>query len=226
VTKLVLKKNLMALTTLACAFAANGAPVLQRTDFIPDATRSHFSGFESIPNNGTFYTGGSGPYVEDGIRVRQVNGDPGNDIWIHCSCGVFEGNNAWYPNGGGSGYTEISMADGSQFIDFGFYAGTGSLQRRVYFDLLLEGVSVLSGSTATPTLSSFEYIGFSGGGYDTIRIRDPWWGGTNVYDGHTTLTLDALETRSAQIPEPATLALIGTAFVALGFARRRTTSPR
>lgn len=221
------KFNVYALFGAALFITAsvNATPVLHTSDFIADVTRSNFNGFEAIPNDGTLYTGGSGPYVEDGIRVEQINGDIGNDIWVNCGCGTYEGNHSWYPNGGGTGYTQITLADGSEFVNFGFYAGTGaSITDLIYYDLLLNGVSVLNGSVAAfPNGSgSFSYIGFSGGGFDTINIRDNWQDGSGVYGQHTALALDALETSGSPIPEPGVLALMGLGLAGIAFARKKS----
>jgi len=71
-----------ALLALVAISEAQAVPILHTSDFIADANRSHFNDFESIPNDGTFFTGASGPYNGDGISVTQMNGDSGNDIWV------------------------------------------------------------------------------------------------------------------------------------------------
>jgi hypothetical protein len=234
----------------AAASFAFATPIVHTTDFIPDNARTHFNGFEAIPNStlppftpeASFYTGGNGPYVEGGISVRQVNGDDGNDIWVNVGMGgVYEGSRAWYPNGGTqrNSYAEITMADGSDFSNVGFYVSDGGWATKIYFDLLSNGVSVLSGSVTPPPQWSyfiFGYLGFSGGGFDTIRVRDnpPTWPdeyrGTNVYDGYTTLMLDAIEVGGtgapASVPEPGAALTLGLGLAALQFVRRGGKRPR
>ena len=63
---------------LCCASGSHAAIVVHTSDFIPDGSRTHFNGFEAIPNDGTFYTGGNGPYAEGGITVEQINGNAGS----------------------------------------------------------------------------------------------------------------------------------------------------
>ena len=198
------------------------AITLHTSDFIDDASRSNFNGFEAIPNDGATYTGGSGPYIEDGVKVEQINGDRGNDIAVIYSGGTYEGSYSWYPNGGDSGYTMITMADGSDFNNIGFYAGTGDSPSLILFDLLLDGSSVFSGSTPfIGTRGDFNYIGFSGGGFDAMLVRDNLGGGNSFYDGGlNSLALDAIETSA--VPIPPAVWLFGSGLLGLvGIARRK-----
>ena len=41
------------MTLLIAAGQVQAAPIVHTVDFIPDGSRSHFNGFESIPNDGT-----------------------------------------------------------------------------------------------------------------------------------------------------------------------------
>lgn len=191
--------------------AAN-AITLHTSDFINDASRANFNGFESIQNDGMFYTGGSGPYIEDGIKVEQINGEPPNDIWINCDCATYEGSYSWYPTGGDFGYTKIAMADGSDFNDIGFYSSSGGFPSLILFDLLLDGSSVFTGSTSV-TNDSFYYIGFSGGGFDTVLVRDNWGGGSFYSGTENGLTLDAIETSA--VPIPTAVWLFGSGLIGL-----------
>jgi hypothetical protein len=235
----------------AASSLAFATPVVHTTDFIADNARTHFNGFEAIPNatlpeftqEASFFTGGNGPYVEGGIRVRQVNGDPGNDILVNYREGIHEGIRSWYPSGGTdrNSYTEITMADGSDFSNFGFYLSSGGAATLIYFDILNDSNSVLSGSVPAPRQSVgqiFEYLGFSGGGFDTIRVRnniESWptrSTGSTVYDGWTALMLDSLETGGtggggpAPIPEPGTILILGLGLAALQIASCRGNSSR
>lgn len=95
------------------------------SDFIPDGSRTGFNGFESIPNDGTEYTGGSGACTEGGIAVEQINDDPGNTIWVNYRPPGGEGAHGWYPDGGDHGCTRIRLTGGGSFSDVGMLVSTG-----------------------------------------------------------------------------------------------------
>lgn len=216
-----LSRRFIGATALASlAWAAQAMPVLQTTDFI--VAPANFNGFENIPNDGTFYTGGAGPYTEDGISVRQINGDPPNDIWVTIAQSVgleTEGLYAWYPNGGDNGYTSISLSTMANMdsisLIFRSYGGN------VAYDLLDDGNSVLSG---TLTFASFDLgrIGFSGGGFDTVLLRGGALGNGVDNGAFQALHIDSIKVNDrGQIPEPATAALVGLSLLGLAATRRR-----
>lgn len=204
--------------------AAQATPTVHFSDFIPDVSRTQFNGFENIPIFGVHYAGGAGPYTEDGITVQQINGDQGNDIWVTYSWPGREGSYSWYPDGGDNGYTQITRGGGLDFADVGILIGSGygGGAGTVLYELLDNGVSVLSGSYA-PTGN---YLGFSGGGFDTIRLADSDAGsytGT-VTDGHyQALALDSIELAGGTnvVPEPGSLALLAAGFAGFGWSRRK-----
>jgi hypothetical protein len=200
---------------LATSSVASAAPVLMTTDFINSA--AYFNGFENIPVGGSiFYTGGSTPYSEGGITVRQIGGDAGNDIWT--TLGGMEGSRSWYPNGGDSGYTDIRLTSGADFADISFlfraYA-TGGLQ----YSLLNNGVQVLGG-TLDSANSSLARAGFTGGGFDQLLLRT---GVTGTFGDarHQALQLDSIDANAAAVPEPASLALFGLGLMGLVSLRRK-----
>lgn len=187
---------------LLCALLARPAaatPITYTVDFIADGSRSAFNGFESIPNDGTYYTGGPGPYTEDGISVTQVNGDAGNDIWLTFFSP--EGNYGWYPNGGDHGYTRITLLSGDDFNSVGLLRSTGSNFGTLFYELYQNSILVSAGFVPQPANGQPAYLGWSGGGFDEIRLRDDC-GGLDVCNA---VAIDAIETA----PEPATLFLFG-----------------
>lgn len=215
------------------------AAAVYSTDFIPDATRTNFNGFEGVTFD-AIYGQTHATYTEGGIRVTQVNEKSTNPQLTLATTFMspgFEGNRSWY-SGGDNGYTSIQLENGSDFQSVGFLRGTGwvspvpdSMLSSVYFELWNDGIRVQSGRLG-PDNYLAKYIGFSGGGFDEIRIRDSrdllvsgfgdgssWLGGNN---GDTTnaLAIDSIEVGRA-IPEPPTSAMLGIGVLALAALRRR-----
>ena len=221
-TKKVIAASVIAAGAL---FSATGnvqaAVTVHTTDFIPDGSRTGFNGFESIPNDGTFYTGGAGPYTEGGISVTQINGDSGNDIWVTYRPPGGEGAFGWYPNGGDGGYTRITLSGGGDFANVGMLVGSGyggDAANPGAFELW-EGATLIDSGTFAHT-TAFHYLGFSGGGFDTILLRDGSSAFT-FYDGTTNaITVDGIEISRA-VPEPETYAMLLAGLGLLGFAARR-----
>jgi hypothetical protein len=214
-------RNLFRMGFLAVLFATAGQVqagfVVHTTDFINNANRTHFNGFENITTVGPFYDGGSGPYTEDTIQVQQINAT--TSIWVTYNFGSgFEGNYGWYPNGGDNGYSEISLTGGSKFDLVGFNVGTGYFSgvSEYLFELLDNNSVVFSGAIS----GSSTYLGFSGGVFDTIRVRDSVGGGGNVTDGaFQAMTFDSIET--ASVPEPASMVIWSIGALGMGLVARR-----
>lgn len=213
------------LITAALSTSAYGIPVLHTTDFIANGSRTNLVDFETLPASGV---GGSAPpnFTQDGVNVDQINGD-GDDIWSACSSSCWFSNTSltWYPNGGDNGWTEITRVGGIDFADVGLDLGSVVFGFNVVtYELLNNGGSVLSGEFTRPG-GADSYIGFSGGGFDLIRLRGSSLPTTGVFGDGTTnaLALDNIELANGDqaVPEPTTLALLGLGFVGCGLARRK-----
>ncbi len=222
----LLRKSL-AVGGLLAATSALALPIVHTTDFIADGTRTAFNGFEAAPvillyGGFPFYAGGNGPYVEDGISVEQVNGDGPGSISMSAS---FPGSSGrvWYPDGGDAGYTRITLSGGGAFQDVGFNYGSGGGASLILYELYSGGSLVLSGTSA---LGGVSYLGFSGGGFDTILVRDNLTntGGPVANGAYQALRIDSIETQgTAAVPDqPATLALTAMAAAGLLALRRRS----
>ena len=140
----------------------------------------------------------------------------------------FEGDFGWYPNGGDHGYSAISLAGGGDFDSVGFNIGTGFGSVVAYlYELLNDNIVVSSGSVA----GTSNYLGFSGGGFDKIRLRDSVAGGGGSVTDHAyqAMAFDSIETSSlslpllsnSSVPEPASIAMFGIGALGLMFAHRR-----
>lgn len=196
------------------------------SDFIADGTRTGFNGFEAIPNSVGFFTGGTGPYAEDGIVVEQKDSNQ-NGIWTGYNFWTGAVGNAWYPNGGDFGYTSITLGGGADFQDVGFNYGSGGGAPYVLYELYNNGSLVLSGYSSL-LQNSVNYLGFSGGGFDTILLRDSSITNSPVVNParDQALAIDSIEIRNtASVPDgAATIVLLACAATGMLAVRRAARS--
>ena len=144
-----------------------------------------------------------------------------NNIWTTATPYVGgQGNYSWYPNGGDLGYTDITMQGAGQFGDISFIAGSGwgGGAHSLYYELALGGNVVQSGSLSQV---SGDWLGFSGGGFDEVRVRDSNGFTSSLNDGQlNALAIDSIKTVGA-VPEPETYALLLAGLGAVGWVARR-----
>jgi hypothetical protein len=225
----MMKRALMLFASLALVpSAALPAITLHTGDFIPDITRTNFNGFEAIaPLSINTYTNGS--YTEDGVTVENPT-DVGLTLNILTACigagfcfnPSHEGARSWYPDGGDLGYTRITRVGGVDFVNVGLILGSGFAATRedVYYELAKNGLVVKSGRV--PGLNNTpSYLGFSGGGFDEIRLRNGFEPQFTLLDGTlNALAVDSIEL-SSTVPEPSPWALLAGGLIMLGFTRAR-----
>jgi len=113
------------------------------------------------------------------------------------------------------------MQDGSEFVDVGFLHGSGSGPTWVLYELYDHGSLVLNGSVGVQEIEPwFWYLGFSGGGFDEIRVWD-----VGSLAGNC-LILDSIETAgtTSAVPEPAALLVwsgLGAIGAVMAYRRKR-----
>ena len=195
--------------------------VQKNTNFI--TTPTNFNGFESIGPD--FFPSGT-VYSEGGINVAYVGAA---NIWTTYTPSIGGGGNyGWYENGGGFGFTKITMANNSDFQNIQFLVGNGYGPNVVINYQLLENGTVVSSGTSVATNRPMAYLGFSGAGFDEIQVQALAPGNNTAFDANNfdALAIDsiAVSTISA-IPEPENYAMLLAGLGLMGFmVRRRKTS--
>ncbi|MEW5801946.1 MAG: PEP-CTERM sorting domain-containing protein [bacterium] len=188
---------------IGIAGTAQAVPIYA-SDFIDNADRTNFVSFNSLP-----YPPKQPPlFIEDGVKIEQINGD-GVDIWPRYTTWGAEGSGAWYPSGGDHGYTRITMVDSSDFYDVGFLRGSGASNHPWLAYILKNDGAVVDSGILSHTWAA-QYLGFGGGGFDEILVRDGSNAGITVMDGTlNALAIDSIELyTSAPVPEPSTCLLL------------------
>jgi hypothetical protein len=160
-------------------------------------------------------TGSGFPYPTtpfDGFSIQQVNGQL-NDLWTTHSPGGGDGK-GWYPSGGDFGYTQIALQSGQNFESASLFVGTGlgSGSWFLAYELLNNSTSVASGTLSGHT-RPFHWLSITGGGFDTIRLRDGRVSSISFLDSNQNgLSFDKINATVGQtaqpVPEPFTI--VGT----------------
>lgn len=184
--------------------------------------------FEDAPD---LFNGAIGR-TSNGIRIQQIGGDGGNDIWS--ASGLGDGR-SWYPDAGDDGWTRIRRVGGANFDALSFFGGSGWITppQSLYFELADDAAVVLSGTLDTTFTGS--WFGFAGGDFDEVRLRasqgqvmglfDCPSGGPGGTGGCNAAWLDNIHMGAAVLPLPSTLWLALPALLAAATATRRRRWP-
>lgn len=159
--------------------SAAQAVILETNAFITDPT--DFNGFEAIASSPNLnltnfvYGPANTPYSEGGLTVTYVGILPNNGVSTKIN-GFIPGTGqfGWY--GAGFGYTDIALTGSGPFNAVQFLAGSGfgNGAGNLEYQVLNDGVVVLSGSVAIRNFGNdraMTYYGFSGGGFDQVRLQ-------------------------------------------------------
>lgn len=211
-------KPVLAAALLVTATGA-GAITVETTDFITSPTAQN--GFEGITVDVDF--DGTAGHTENGITVTYI-GFPGS-IWT-TSQPAPEGIRSWYPNGGSTGYTQLTFGGSVTAVEFragsGWFEGSPTL----YYDVLLGGTSLASGIAGLVPIygQGFAFYGFSGGTFDEVRLQVRIDGG-NAFNPESfeAGAYDDIQIgpHNGVIPEPGSLAMLIAGFGLVGAATRR-----
>lgn len=178
------------------------APVVQFVGANPVGSPTWSTTFSPLPATVSL----SSPQSFDGFTFNQVNGNV-NGIWTtyNPGGGAIPG---WYPNGGDFGYTQITLTGGGDFGDVGVFVGSGNGSHAfLAYELLDNGVVVSAGTLAGHQVP-YHWLSITGGGFDTIRLRDGNNIGIFVGNGtHNALAFDQVFATAAAVPEPMSLTI-------------------
>lgn len=192
-------RNIFVILSLILLSATLQAATVITADTITNP--DHFAGFESLPATTSY----GASHTEDNILIEQINGNPNQIATVVTRPGQ-EGVRSWYPWSGDRGYTKITRADGGDIEAIGLLRSSGSSgiidPKTMAYELYNDGVRIQFDALVMPHLyGEILYIGFTGGGFDELRIRDglsPLGVGNNIPTNY--LWIDAIEIINASAP--------------------------
>jgi hypothetical protein len=170
-------------------------------------------------------------YTENGITVSYIG--YAEELWTTSQAA--EGQQSWYVNGGGFGYTRIQFGESVDAFQFAggtgwppvqaFARGAQPQQPAIQFRLWNDGELVAEGSFLNvPYYSGFGAFGFSGILFDEVHIQAQDADLAFNEGGFDALALDALAFGGpigGVVPEPATWAMMILGFGLVGLQARR-----
>lgn len=186
----------------------------------------HTSPFLFAPTNRNGFESmvGGTEHSEDGISVSYV----GRASFIWTTSQAIEGEQSWYPNGGGFGFTRIQLAQTVSAFQFaagsGWRLGEPGLQYRLLSSGILVAEGVIEG---LPRFSGFNIYGFSGLDFDELQLQALADASAFNAGGLDALTLDDLAfggtitPPESAVPEPRAWAMMLIGFGLLGARLRR-----
>jgi hypothetical protein len=165
---------------------------------------------------------GTVPYSQGGITVQYV-GAPGQ-IWS-TSQSMAPSGLSWYPNGGSTGYTDITLTGGGSFSAIELLAGSGwgpGSQGLVYE--LLNGSTVVATGTAGALpqwTGGLVTYGFTGGTFTELRVQSPSNNVAFSAGNDEALALGSIAVGEVSaVPESSTWAMLLAGLVGVGAVRR------
>jgi len=203
-----------SLVTVALASPTHAAVTVHTTPFItaPIAANDFEAiGCCSYPLNTV--------YSQGGVDVEFV-GSGGSVITNNFANGVGD-----FYTPGYTGYDDIKLTSGGTFDAFQFRSAAGFGPADVWYDLLLNGVSIATGNAATLPALTAQAIGFSGATFDEVRLQATQGeGGFNPSAG-SALFLDDIQVGNASAaPEPSVWVFMLSGFGLAGLALRQKAS--
>ena len=206
---------LAAAALIALSAGASASVTVHTSPFISSPT--YYTDFTSFGAAcGPSWCTSPSPYSDGGIDVSYSS-----IIQLYNDFPTAPSGNAWYPGGGNTGYTDITLTGGGSFsaiqisVSSGWYGGGADL---IY--QLLNGSTVVATGDAGPLSAyggNFDTYGFSGATFTEVRLQGPM--GSPAFDvgNFEALAVGSVGIGSS-VPEPSTWAMMIAGFAGLGFA--------
>lgn len=208
------------LLTAVVGFSLNASAqiVVQTSEYILPSERTNFVDFSGVSTNNPVY-------IQDGVQTSALGNSP---------YGYNDGQGSYFYFQGSGIVDQITLTNGGEFGDVGLMLGTGFYAGSYgAYKLLDHGNVVLTGNIGPIAGygSGFnpQFLGFSGGGFDTILLSDNAGGPSFVGSGdYSAIEIASIENRGTSsltpVPEPSTYAAAGVGALSLmvGLKRRKS----